>query len=55
MIDQLTQFKAFHRAVCGLFNYPHDEQFWWRDQVSLIEHIVALQQAPQVAQHPKDV
>lgn len=40
-------FKNFHRALCGRFNYTHDDQFWWRDQVSLIEHIAAS--VPQLA------
>ncbi len=35
----IGDFKNFHRALCERFNYPHDEEFWWRDQVSLIEHI----------------
>lgn len=40
-------FKNFHRSLCARFGYTHDEQFWWRDQVSLEEHIAALaQQAP---------
>ncbi len=42
MIDlDVLKFKNFHRLLCERFNYPHDEQFWWRDQVSLIEHIAA--------------
>lgn len=35
----IVDFKNFHRLLCERFNYPHDEEFWWRDQVSLIEHI----------------
>lgn len=33
------EFKNFHRLLCDRFGYVHDEQFWWRDQLSLIEHI----------------
>ena len=35
----ISDFKNFHRLLCERFNYPHDEESWWRDQVSLIEHI----------------
>lgn len=35
------EFKNFHRSLCARFNYTHDEQFWWRDLVSLEEHIAA--------------
>jgi hypothetical protein len=35
-------FKNFHRLLCERFGYVHDEEDWWRDQISLIEHIAAL-------------
>lgn len=34
-------FKAFHAALCRRLGYTHDEQYWWRDLVSLEEHIAA--------------
>lgn len=34
-------FKSFHRSLCKRFGYPHDEKDWWRDLVSLEEHIAA--------------
>ncbi|KXJ45845.1 hypothetical protein [Marinobacter sp. Hex_13] len=34
-------FKAFHASLCCRFDYPHDDQHWWRDLVSLEEHIAA--------------
>lgn len=37
-------FKNFHRQLCARFGYVHDEQFWWRDLVSLIEHIASKAQ-----------
>jgi hypothetical protein len=37
-----AKFKNFHRMLCERFGYTHDEQFWWRDQVSLMEHIAKL-------------
>lgn len=40
------EFKSFHRMLCKRFGYTHDEAFWWRDQVSLMEFI-AGQVAPQ--------
>lgn len=33
-------FKAFHASLCRRFGYTHDENYWWRDLVSLEEHIV---------------
>ena len=36
---ELANFKNFHRSLCARFNYTHDEKFWWRDLVSLEEHI----------------
>lgn len=42
-IDDLRKYsinhKHFHKMLCERFNYSHDDEFWWRDQVSLIEHI----------------
>src|SRR5690242_1280985 len=40
--EDWLQFKNFHRLLCERFNYCHDEKDWYRDQVSLIEHIAAL-------------
>lgn len=37
--DPIGAFKAFHASLCRRFGYAHDEQFWWRDLVSLEEHI----------------
>lgn len=34
-------FKAFHASLCRRFGFPHDDQYWWRDLVSLEEHIAA--------------
>jgi hypothetical protein len=34
-------FKAFHASLCRRFGYTHDDQYWWRDLVSLEEHIAA--------------
>lgn len=34
-----NNFKAFHRSLCERFGYPHDPEFWWRDTISLEEHI----------------
>lgn len=34
-------FKNFHRLLCERFGYVHDEKFWWRDQLSLIEFITS--------------
>jgi hypothetical protein len=42
-------FKNFHRSLCDRFGYTHDEEFWWRDLISLEEHI-AKQTAPQPEQ-----
>lgn len=42
-------FKNFHRSLCERFGYMHDEEFWWRDLISLEEHI-AKQTAPQPEQ-----
>lgn len=41
-------FKNFHRSLCARFGYTHDEQFWWRDLISLEEHIAATQPQPTV-------
>lgn len=32
-------FKNFHRSLCARFGYTHDEKDWFRDQVSLEEHV----------------
>ena len=40
-------FKNFHRSLCARFGYTHDDKFWWRDLVSLEEHIAALTEAKQ--------
>ncbi len=45
MVDNIGDFKNFHRLLCERFNYPHDEEFWWRDLLSLIEHIAAERDA----------
>lgn len=34
-----NNFKAFHRSLCERFGYVHDPEFWWRDTISLEEHI----------------
>jgi hypothetical protein len=39
-------FKNFHRMLCERFDYCHDEKDWWRDQVSLMEHIAKLTRQP---------
>ena len=33
------QHKNLHRSLCARFGYAHDEKYWWRDDVSLEEHI----------------
>lgn len=33
--------KNLHRSLCARFGYVHDEKYWWRDEVSLEEHIAA--------------
>lgn len=35
-------FKNFHQRLCERFGYQHDPVDWWRDQVSLEEHIAGL-------------
>lgn len=53
--EQVTEsdFKNFHRLLCERFGYVHDEQDWRRDQLSLIEHIVAsTAKASEVEQAP---
>lgn len=35
-------FQNFHRSLCERFSYTHDPINWWRDQVSLEEHIASL-------------
>lgn len=40
--EDRRQFKNFHRLLCDRFGYTHDEKDWFRDQVSLIEHIAAI-------------
>lgn len=35
------QHKNLHRSLCARFGYVHDEKDWWRDDVSLEEHIAA--------------
>lgn len=32
-------FKNFHRSLCDRFGYTHDPEYWWRDLISLEEHI----------------
>lgn len=39
------RFKRFHRSLCVRFGYVHDEEFWWRDLVSLEEHIAKQRSA----------
>lgn len=34
-----NEFKNFHRVLCERFDYTHDNIYWRRDQVSLIEWI----------------
>ena len=34
-----SSFKNFHRSLCARFGYTHDEKDWFRDQVSLEEHV----------------
>lgn len=41
-------FKNFHRSLCARFGYTHDEVYWWRDLVSLEEHIASLSAPKQV-------
>lgn len=41
----LGDFKNFHDNLCNRFDYPHDDAYWWRDQISLIEHIASRLQA----------
>lgn len=48
-----TGFKNFHRSLCARFGYTHDEQFWWRDLVSLEEHI-AINVSPRAADAPSE-
>lgn len=38
-VTPLDSFKNFHRSLCERFGYTHDPQYWWRDLVSLEEHI----------------
>jgi len=40
--------KVLHASLCRRFGYSHDEQFWWRDLVSLEEHIASLMAHPPV-------
>lgn len=40
-------FKSFHRRLCERFGYTHDEEFWWRDLVSLEEHIAKQTEQPE--------
>lgn len=42
-------FKNFHRSLCARFGYTHDEKFWWRDLVSLEEHIARQVSPPAIA------
>lgn len=39
-------FKNFHRSLCERFGYTHDELYWWRDLVSLEEHIAKVMHDP---------
>ncbi|MBD1554687.1 ead/Ea22-like family protein [Pseudomonas typographi] len=41
-VDQLRgSFKNFHRSLSARFGYCHDEKDWFRDQISLEEHIAS--------------
>ncbi len=40
--ERAAEFKNFHRLLCERFGYGHDPLDWWRDQLSLIEHIAKL-------------
>lgn len=35
-------FQNFHRSLCARFGAVHDPVDWWRDTVSLEEHIASL-------------
>lgn len=37
--EMKSQHKNLHRSLCARFGYVHDEKYWWRDDVSLEEHI----------------
>jgi hypothetical protein len=37
-----NSFKTFHRSLCERFGAAHDPVDWWRDTVSLEEHIASL-------------
>lgn len=39
-------FKNFHGQLCERFGFQHDPVDWWRDQVSLEEHIAQLVKHP---------
>lgn len=48
-------FKNFHGRLCERFGYQHDPVDWWRDQVSLEEHIASLvAEKPEPAPAPAD-
>jgi hypothetical protein len=32
-------FRNFHRSLCDRFSYSHDSEYFWRDLISLEEHI----------------
>jgi len=53
-----ASFKNFHRCLCERFGYAHDEVYWWRDLMSLEEHIAAsVKREPQwlpIESAPKD-
>lgn len=46
-------FKNFHRSLCERFGAVHDPVDWWRDQVSLEEHIASLIAKPAPAPTPQ--
>jgi len=43
-------FKNFHRSLCERFGYVQDPVDWWRDTVSLEEHIAGLIAKPAPAE-----
>jgi len=38
-LDTKQRFKNFHSSLCDRFGYTHDNKYWWRDLISLEEHI----------------
>jgi hypothetical protein len=45
-------FQNFHRSLCERFGAVHDPVDWWRDTVSLEEHIASLIAQPAPAPTP---